>query len=319
MEVLVKSDASGAEAEHAEGQDFLFTWKPEIWPYENLRRLVEEFRSTGTTQERWRCAAHRKIHPGDRAYLLKQGKPIGIFGRGTIVQRPEKVPEALPGERAWHVLIRFDASRGDVLWDPKSKFLVDENHVLDLPVPKKQWQNQSSGITLDAIAARGIDSIIFDSIFIGRGQSNPVDETVQEVARLKKLIEQGIRPDQQCFSKEIRENYRSKCAVTRCVTPAALEAAHISTQKGSDDNSPANGILLRSDIHALFDRLLITLSEDGTRIEVSPEVTDPGYATLKAAAVARPDEGLPPSAKNIREHRKRFFERLRRGAGNLDK
>jgi len=300
-----------------ERHDFLFAWKPQYWSHENLRNLVETFRSTGTTEEWWRCAAHKKIHLGDRAYLLKQGRPIGIFGRGTVVGKPENESPGLSGKGAKQVLIRFEASRDDVLWDPEEQFLVDETQLLDLPAPKKQWQNQASGIALEPKAARAIDSIILDSILVGRGQSSSADEVAQEVARRNKLIEQWIRPDQQFFSQTIRENYRNKCAVTGCVTRAALEAAHISTQKGLDNNSPANGILLRSDIHALFDRLLITLSVDGMQLEVSPELTDPSYSSLRTVMVARPERGSPPSTENIREHRNRFFERLRRHAVDI--
>jgi len=298
------------------GHDFLFTWKPNRgWPHRELRKLVEEFQSTGAAKQLWRCAAHRKIHLGDGAYLLKQGKPIGIFGRGTVVGNPKRKAKTIPGQSHWQVLIGFEVSRGDVLWDI-DPFLVDENHLLDSPAPKTQWEHQASGFTLRPRAARGIDSIIFDSILIGRGQTTPVDEAVLVVARQKKLIEQATRPDQQRFSETIRGNYRGRCAVTGCVTAAALQAAHISIKSGldnsrEDDNSPANGILLRSDIHALFDRLLITLSEDGTRVEVSPQLTDPIYIGLKTVAVARPDKG-PPSVENIQEHRNRFFERLRR-------
>jgi hypothetical protein len=297
-------------------QEFLFTWKPQYWPYRLLRGLIEAYRSTGSASVSWRCAAHKKIGRGDSAYMLKQGKPIGIFGRGTVIGEPERVPEAAPGERSWQVKIEFDASRGDVLWDPHERFLVQENQLLTLHVPKTQWQNQSSGITLDPDAARAIDDIVFDSVMIGGGRATEVDEAVQEVARQKKMVEQAMRPEQQDFSRRIREIYRGKCAVTGCVTHAALEAAHIRTQRGLDNNSPANGILLRSDIHALFDRLLVTLSEDGGRLEVSPELTDTGYNFLKTAFVTRPGEGSRPSVENIRDHRGRFLERLQRLGGS---
>jgi hypothetical protein len=293
------------------GHDFLFTWKPEHWPYRRLRRLVDRYRSRGSASEPWRCAAHKKIRPGDSAYMLKQGSPIGIFGRGRVIGKPERNLEAVPGERNWQVEIEFDASRGDVLWDPLERFLVQENQLLTLHVPKTQWQNQSSGITLGPDAARAIDDMVFDSIMIGRGPATKVDEVVQEVVRQKKMVEQAIRPEQQDFSRRIREIYRGKCAVTECVTSAALEAAHIRTQKGLDNNSLANGILLRSDIHALFDRLLVTLSEDGARLEMSPELTDASYNFLKMALVSRPGEGLRPSMDNIRGHRDRFLERVR--------
>jgi hypothetical protein len=317
MEVLMRAGISEALVGDSVGHDFLFTWKSEHWPHDDLRKLVEAFRSNGTAEELWTCATFRKIHPGDRAYLLKQGKPIGIFGRGTIVDEPKPKSKPIPGRGRWEVLIRFEASRGDVLWDPKDKFLVDGSQLP--PARKDLWKTRNSGIPLEPKTARGIDSMILDSILIGHGQTTSVDELAQEVARTNKLIEQWIRPDQQLFSEAIRKNYRDRCAVTGCVTRAALEAAHISTQKGLDNNSPANGILLRSDIHALFDRLLITLSEDGRRVEVSPELTDPSYVHLKTAMVARSDGGPPPSAENIRQHRNRFFERRQRHFGDSGK
>src|ERR1035438_5932303 len=64
--------------------DYLFTWKMGgSWPHEALGALVNKFESVGVAEEEWTCLAHKRIRPGDRAYLLKQGKPPrGIFGRG---------------------------------------------------------------------------------------------------------------------------------------------------------------------------------------------------------------------------------------------
>ncbi|MGO9589155.1 MAG: HNH endonuclease [Candidatus Acidiferrales bacterium] len=304
------ANASGLMVTDGGPGDFLFTWKQEHWDYKKLRKLVERFRLRGAAEEWWSCNAHRKIRVGDRAYLLKQGKPIGIFGRGTIMGKPRRRTKNI-----WEVLIGFDVPRGDILLDPKEDgFLVDENLLLSLPVPKKQWQNQAAGITLEKSAARAIDRKILDLAPIRPGETTSTDDAAQEVARVKS--EQLMRPEQRLFSETMRKNYRDKCAVTGCVTPAALEAAHIKPQEGRDDNSPSNGILLRSDIHCLFDRFLITLSEDGTEIETSPELTDPGYAALKGATVSRPVEGPPPSAENIRDHRNRFSERLPQRAGH---
>jgi hypothetical protein len=133
------------------------------------------------------------------------------------------------------------------------------------------------------------------------------EEAGKEIARQKKLAEQATRPDQKEFSATLRRNYQSSCAITHCVTAEALEAAHVRVQKDTDDNGPENGLLLRSDIHALFDRCLITLSEDGRRVEVSDALKDPGYSFLRGATVRRPSVGPPPSEGNIRSHRERFF------------
>ena len=144
------------------------------------------------------------------------------------------------------------------------------------------------------------------------------EESQKNIARKKLSLAQWERPEQQRFRKQILENYNYKCAVTKCATQAALEAAHIRVLETDEDgirkdsNSLANGILLRSDIHALFDAFLITLSEDGTRIEATPEVlADPTYNFLQASNVTRPDRE-PPSADNIRGHRERYHGTVRR-------
>ena len=291
-------------AADVEERDYLFNWNPKIWQHEELRKLVDTFDSDGVAEEPWPCAAHKKIRPGDRAYLLKVGKPLGIFGRGHVVGNAQW-EEAPPGKNPWYVPIGFDVSRGDVLWDPAELcWLMKSNCYVCLQRTVSKRCERVEALNPDA--AREIDNIIDDSILLGSGRATAVNEAAQEIVRLKKLIEQATRPDQRAFSETIRRNYRSRCAVTECVTPAALEAAHIRVQRGVDDNSPANGILLRSDIHALFDRLLVTFSEDGTRIEVSPELIDQSYAFLRTAVVTRPDQE-PPSAGNIGEHRSRFF------------
>lgn len=317
-EIHMRARASKANDSEMVGGDFVFTWKegrrPDDihWPYSELRKVVETFRAKGTARLLWRCAAHRKIQPGDRVYMLKQGKPIGIFGRGTVVGKAERQKDSPRGANPWRVPIRFDASREDVLWDPRDQFLVVEKDLLRLDVPRKQWQLQGSGKRLDTKAARKIDSMILNGILVGRGETTRADEMAQEAARHHKLIDQWTRPDQQRFRERILSLYRNKCAVTGCVTQAVLEAAHIKIQKGQDDNNLQNGILLRADIHALFDRLLVTLSADGTQLEISPELTDSHYAFLKGAPVDRPNGGRSPSGENIGHHRKRFFDLQRR-------
>jgi len=90
------------------------------------------------------------------------------------------------------------------------------------------------------------------------------------------------------------------------MTGSALQAAHIRVQDGVDDNNPSNGILLRADIHLLLDAKLITLSEDGSRLELSRRLIDPAYQFLREALIFVPDAASHPSRANILHHRDRF-------------
>jgi hypothetical protein len=149
-----------------EASDYLFTWVPDHWPHEKLVEFVQQFMLDGHVEETWTCAAYRKIRPGDRAYLLKQGTPIGIFGRGRVLGSPRRKEDIESGRGKWEVLLCFDASHGDVLCDPFESFFLDEKQLSTVTAPKTQWQHRGAGMTLSYKAAREIDNLIAGSGFI---------------------------------------------------------------------------------------------------------------------------------------------------------
>lgn len=89
------------------------------------------------------------------------------------------------------------------------------------------------------------------------------------------------RKGQSRFRKALKTLYGSRCAFTGTEEETVLEACHIISHAKTGDNSLDNGLLLRSDIHVLFDEHLITLADDGQRILVHKDVTAPEYAQLR--------------------------------------
>lgn len=85
------------------------------------------------------------------------------------------------------------------------------------------------------------------------------EQSPKEQARYSALA----RPDQAQFRKAISKRFGHKCWVSECNIPQALEAAHITpyaqgAEKDPGIDSQSNGLLLRRDIHALFDAGLIS-------------------------------------------------------------
>ncbi|MEQ9909388.1 HNH endonuclease signature motif containing protein [Pectobacterium odoriferum] len=75
-----------------------------------------------------------------------------------------------------------------------------------------------------------------------------------------------IRLDQKLFSTSVSKLYKNKCIIThapKIKESLYVQACHISNEKDSDynflDNSSNNGVLLRADLHALFDKGLLTI------------------------------------------------------------
>jgi putative restriction endonuclease len=58
----------------------------------------------------------------------------------------------------------------------------------------------------------------------------------------------------------VTDAYSRRCAITRERTLPALEAAHIRPFAEGGSHEPHNGLLLRRDIHALFDAGYVTVT-----------------------------------------------------------
>ena len=63
------------------------------------------------------------------------------------------------------------------------------------------------------------------------------------------------------FRAALMRAYRNRCAVTGCDIEEVLQAAHIQPVSKKGSHSLSNGILLRADIHNLFDRGLLTIDK----------------------------------------------------------
>ncbi len=76
------------------------------------------------------------------------------------------------------------------------------------------------------------------------------------------------------FRRKLLEAYGRRCAITGCSSEEVLEAAHIEPYSKTKNNNPTNGILLRADIHTLFDCDLIGIDPDTMKVCVAPNLVD---------------------------------------------
>lgn len=81
------------------------------------------------------------------------------------------------------------------------------------------------------------------------------------------------RLGQGAFRVMVTEAYHRRCAISGEKTLPVLEAAHIQPYSQQGPHNPSNGLLLRQDIHTLFDRGYLTISED-LHVEVSKRIKE---------------------------------------------
>jgi putative restriction endonuclease len=127
-------------------------------------------------------------------------------------------------------------------------------------------------------------------------------------------LPQMVRPrlGQGAFRLAVTDAYERCCAVSGEKTLPILDAAHIRRYGDGGVHDPANGLLLRTDIHRLFDLGYVTVSADH-RFEVSHRLKadfDNGrhYYDLHGAQVRAPRRGYAaPAADALAWHREQRY------------
>ena len=138
-----------------------------------------------------------------------------------------------------------------------------------------------------------------------KGSSIRTATTASKPVKFKQvLVEQRQGQSEFRHSQMVAYNY--KCAVTGCDVRDTLQAAHIVPVSNNGQHHVQNGLLLRADIHNLFDRGLLTIdAQYKVRLHTSIR-SSLIYKTLhgkKLVVVPSPKE-QKPSLKLLAQHRK---------------
>ncbi len=93
----------------------------------------------------------------------------------------------------------------------------------------------------------------------------------EDVGRYGEPVLVARRLGQGTFRSMVTDAYARRCAITAERTLPVLEAAHIKPYGSDGPHAVDNGLLLRADLHTLFDRGYVTVTPDGT-VRVSPRI-----------------------------------------------
>ncbi|SDO46733.1 HNH endonuclease [Geodermatophilus sp. DSM 45219] len=187
----------------------------------------------------------------------------------------------------------------DVLWSAE-----DTRRLMDAPIPRARFgqvvrapvrANETTTALLDEWLDRGPEQSTDGNE--RPGQSQRPDRVRRDIA---------LRRGQPAFRAKLLAAYERKCAVTGEAVEDVLEAAHIDPYSESGCNDLGNGLLLRADVHTLFDLHLLAVDPAG-RLEVSPKLRGTSYAALAGVLLTVPrDPSAKPDSSRLAEHRRAF-------------
>jgi hypothetical protein len=146
-------------------------------------------------------------------------------------------------------------------------------------------------------------------------ENKPTSRVYNQDPRVKIVKAIQSRRGQQAFRKELLRQFQGRCCITGCRVDAVLEAAHIDPYSMDQNMSFSNGLILRADLHTLFDFGLLAIDTDQEQVLLAPSLQKSvDYGALKGHQIFLPDEPADDAAKRkaaLDEHlRKRRREWL---------
>lgn len=145
-----------------------------------------------------------------------------------------------------------------------------------------------------------------DIVDEGRGELG-ADYRGPEDARQLKAI--SVRRGQRDFRDRLLGAWKRRCVVTECRIEGLLEAAHIVPHSEVTDYRTSNGLLLRSDIHTLYDIKLLSIDQH-MRVHLAPSLIASEYTSYEGKRIERRPEisADAQSQDALRERHLKFLE-----------
>ncbi|MFC9766697.1 HNH endonuclease [Rhodococcus jostii] len=144
---------------------------------------------------------------------------------------------------------------------------------------KPRSQNSFRPLRWDAVRAAAMDKAGVE-IF------GPLDATTRQMRDGHTTRPTRVRLGQREFRQNLLTKYNACCAFTGDLPEVVLDACHLYSYAKVGRHHEHGGILLRRDLHTLFDRGIIAVTEDAT-VDVAPAYRQfPVYQELHGRQLA---------------------------------
>ena len=133
------------------------------------------------------------------------------------------------------------------------------------------------------------------------GNDGWIGPTPKDDPEQREQFARRIRFGQPAFRLMLLNLYEHRCAVTGWGPDAVLQAAHICSHSKSGNNAKENGILLRSDLHDLFDDGLLRIAPNRFSVVIHESLRETEYWHLRGTTLRPRVDGSQPSKKYLEE------------------
>jgi HNH endonuclease len=229
----------------------------------------------------------RALEPGE-LFLFKLHSPRNFIVGGGVFAYANSLPcslawEAFGDSNGANSLLEMRsriAKYRRTTPDDRSDFAIG-CRILTQPffLPETRWIPMPESWSSNIVSFKGYSTedadglMLWNAVQDGLIPSPPFGFADQQQARYGEPVLVRPRLGQGAFRIVVTDTYQRRCAVSGERTLPALDAAHIRPFSKGGAHEPSNGILLRRDIHSLFDAGYVTISPE-LKFEVSRRIKE---------------------------------------------
>jgi HNH endonuclease len=273
----------------------------------------------------------KALQPGE-LFLFKLHAPNNFIVGGGVFAHANSMPCSLAweafgegnGARSLSEMRERIAKYRRVRPDEREDFVVG-CRVLTQPffLHESHWIAVPEGFSKNIVKFKGYDTSQSEGRRLWDAVQNILDGDIemrppgfgeaQEQARYGEPVLVRPRLGQGAFRVLITDNYRRRCAISGERTLPALDAAHIRPFADGGSHVASNGILMRRDIHSLFDLGYVTITPK-LEFEVSKRIREEyengrHYYALHGSSVSVPEStDLRPNTAALSWHNEHRFK-----------
>jgi putative restriction endonuclease len=235
------------------------------------------------------------------------------FGEGNGAQSLDEVRIRIAKYRKQPIAPHEDPKIGCIILE--EPFFFDQDDWIATPSDFKAPTQVGKSYEIDGGTGQLLWQEVANRLKQSRAKtaSGPATVAAQGSARFGKPTVVTPRLGQGSFRVLVTDAYRQRCAMTAERTLPVLEAAHIRPYAAGGEHALSNGLLLRSDVHKLFDLGYITVDPNDKRIVVSHRIREEfengrNYYALHGSKSFQPEDARAiPSIQNLAYHAEHVF------------
>ena len=253
------------------------------------KRISHLISRTGEDWERQECIAALK------AYCSTYGRPISKLSGSPVSDASLLIGRAVSG--VYNKVLNFRHL------DPRdSRAGLPNINAIDRTV----W-NEFYDVTRSQIMERELNDA-HSALFFNKIQDSGQRISYREFgdAPNDDLIElqtfaRRVRRGQRAFRDNLLLAYGSECSITGEGPEEVLEAIHIVPHAESGINELDNGLLMRADLHHLFDDGLLSINPDTKNIEIDERLLNTSYWQFNGVRLRLRVDGTQISSNYLRQ------------------